>query len=100
MVATSDGQTRCGHKNVANSTIFFESDPYGGIPSNLIINITAFFIFILIFLILHKKAYKSVNRILRRETLEKQSSPLKSESNDGIKTLFLTTTNANEGIPH
>ena len=86
MVAVSNEESNCGNKNTENSTLFFDVDPYGGIPSNLIINVVAFIVFLLIFLIFHKKAYQSVNEIIRIEHLKKQTNILKSRSSDEIQT--------------
>ena len=90
MVAVSNGESNCGNTNTVNSTLFFDVDPYGGIPSNLIINVAVFIVFILIFLIFHKKAYQSVNEIIRIEHLKKQSNILTSSSSDEVQTVSFT----------
>ena len=74
MITSSDEESRCGHIGTGNKTILLDINPYGGIPSNVLINIMGFTILILIFLILHKKAYKSVNNIVRKEYLQKKFS--------------------------
>ena len=71
----------CGERaNAANSSIFFDVDPYGGIPSNLIINLILFCIFVVIFLVLHKKAYRLVNEIVSKDEWQKHLQSLRSES--------------------
>ena len=71
----------CGERaHAANSTIFFDVDPYGGIPSNLIINLILFCIFVAIFLVLHKKAYRLVNEIVSKDKWQKHLQSLRSES--------------------
>ena len=65
--SSSDGDSHCGIITTANSTLFFDIDPFGGIPSNLIINSIVFGIFIIIFLTFHKKAFRSVNETLKQE---------------------------------
>ena len=73
----------CGERtNAANSTLFFEVDPYGGIPSNLIINLIFFAIFVIIFLVLHKKAYRLVNDIVSKDKWQRHLQSLRSESSE------------------
>ena len=60
-------ESYCGITTTSNSTLFFDIDPFGGIPSNLIINSIVFGVFLIIFLIFHKKAFRSVNEIIKHE---------------------------------
>ena len=81
MTAKSKNESVCGERTYAsNSTIFFDVDPYGGIPSNLIINLIVFCIFVVIFLVLHKKAYRLVNDIVRKDKGQKHLQSLRSDS--------------------
>ena len=97
MVAVSNEESICGNRNTVNSTIFFDVDPYGGIPSNLIINVVAFIVFLLIFLIFHKKAYQSVNEIIRIEHLKKQSNILNTSSSEEVQTVSFVIKEDKEG---
>ena len=63
----SHNESYCGTTTISNSTLFFDIDPFGGIPSNLIINSIVFGVFLIIFLIFHKKAFRSVNEIIKHE---------------------------------
>ena len=67
--ASSDSgdESYCGITSTSNTTLFFDIDPFGGIPSNLIINSIVFATFIIIFLVFHKKAFRSVNEIIKQE---------------------------------
>ena len=81
MTTESKNKTVCGERtHASNSTIFFDVDPYGGIPSNLIINLIVFCIFVIIFLVLHKKAYRLVNEIVSKDKGQKHLQSLRSES--------------------
>ena len=81
MTTESKNKTVCGERtHASNSTIFFDVDPYGGIPSNLIINLIVFLIFVVIFLVLHKKAYRLVNDIVSKDKWQLYRKPLRSES--------------------
>ena len=81
MTTESKNETVCGERtHASNSTIFFDVDPYGGIPSNLIINLIVFCIFVVIFLVLHKKAYRLVNDIVSKDKWQKHLQSLRSDS--------------------
>ena len=81
MSSKSNKNSTCGDRaHAANSTIFFDVDPYGGIPSNLIINLILFCIFVAIFLVLHKKAYRLMNEIVSKDKWQKHLQSLRSES--------------------
>ena len=81
MTTKSKNESVCGERTYAsNSTIFFDVDPYGGIPSNLIINLIVFCIFVVIFLVLHKKAYRLVNDIVSKDKWQKHLQSLRSDS--------------------
>ena len=81
MTTESKNKTVCGERtHASNSTIFFDVDPYGGIPSNVIINLIVFCIFVAIFLVLHKKAYRLVNDIVSKDKWQTYRKPLRSES--------------------
>ena len=88
--------SNCGNKNTVDSTLFFDVDPYGGIPSNLIINVAVFIFLLFIFLIFHKKAYQSVNEVIRSEHLHKHSNGLKTTTSDEVQDLS-STINKDEG---
>ena len=80
MAKESKKENVCGERaNAANSTLFFDVDPYGGIPSNLIINLIFFAIFVIIFLVLHKKAYRLVNDIVSKDKWQRHLQSLRSE---------------------
>ena len=54
-----------------NSTIFPNANPYGGIPTNLTINAIGFVILLLVFLIIRRNAWKALNKIVRKDDVER-----------------------------
>ena len=89
-MSNNESYGSCGAKDDTNTTIFFDIDPYAGIPSNLIINVGAFIIFVLLFLIFHKKAYQSINEFIGSDSLEKHANSLGKKSYDEVQTLSLS----------
>ena len=98
MTTESKNKTVCGERtHASNSTIFFDVDPYGGIPSNLIINLIVFCIFVVIFLVLHKKAYRLVNEIVSKDKWQRHLQSLRSESS-GMTQDSLHKENGEKGL--
>ena len=54
-----------------NSTIFKNTNAYGGIPTNLTINAVGFVILLLVFLIIRRNAWKALNKIVRKDDVER-----------------------------
>jgi len=54
-----------------NSTIFPNVNPYGGIPTNLTINLIGLILLLLMFLILRKNAWRLLNKIIRKDDVER-----------------------------
>ena len=98
MTTESKNKTVCGERtHASNSTIFFDVDPYGGIPSNVIINLIVFCIFVAIFLVLHKKAYRLVNDIVSKDKWQRHLQSLRSESS-GMTQDSLHKENGEKGL--
>ena len=54
-----------------NSTLFPNANPYGGIPTNLFINLIGLITILLMFIILRKIKWKSINKIVRKDDMER-----------------------------
>ena len=67
----SDQTSKCKLHPVENSTIFPNANPYGGIPTNLFINFASTAIIVLMFLILRKSSWKLINKIVRKDEIER-----------------------------
>ena len=71
-MASDDGPSVC-HKtiHVDNTTLFPNTNPYGGIPTNLTVNLIGFILTILLFLILRRSSWRVINRIVRKDDMER-----------------------------
>ena len=85
MEATLKNKSHCGHRITTTETIPLNINPYGGIPSNLLINTLGLTILILIFVILHKKAYKNINKVLRKDYFQQRFHSAESTSTTAIQ---------------
>ena len=65
-----------GIKPADNGTIFPNTNPYGGIPTNLTINVIGFILLLFVFLILRKSAWQAISKIVRREDMERWTHTL------------------------
>ena len=54
-----------------NSTLFPNTNPYGGIPTNLFINLIGFILLLLMFLFMRRSAWKAINKIVRKDDMER-----------------------------
>lgn len=65
--------SRCNlqNKNNHSSGPLHISNPYGGIPQNLITNSVGLVILLIVFLILRKSALKVLNKIVKKDDVEK-----------------------------
>ena len=76
-----------------NSTIFPNVNPYGGIPTNLFLNLIGLILILLMFLILRKNAWRLINKIVRKDDMERwthmffsfTSGILSHKEDEGIK---------------
>jgi hypothetical protein len=70
MGKNASNQCNLHNKNNHTSPIYIEN-PYGGIPQNLLTNTIGLIILLLIFLVLRKSAWKVLNRIVRKDDVDR-----------------------------
>ena len=71
-MASDDGPSVCHTTiHVDNTTLFPNTNPYGGIPTNLTVNLIGFILTILLFLILRRSSWRVINRIVRKDDMER-----------------------------